>query len=93
MPLEMLLPRLKLLGLAIGACMLLAIPTGSSGSAGLTSCGGGVRAAVVPCPKAKRIAKEYVKTGNRSLQGFRCSSGRGHGRCRLDEKLVVFPLD
>jgi hypothetical protein len=89
----MLFARLKLLGLALGACMLLAIPTGSSAAGGLQSCGGGVRAAVVPCPKAKRIAREYVKTGNRSLQGFICSSGRGHGRCRLDEKLVVFPLD
>jgi len=72
---------------------LLALPGMSSASRGLQSCGGGVRAAVVSCAKAKRIATEYVKTHARTLQGYTCSSGGRQGRCRLDRKLVVFPLN
>jgi hypothetical protein len=66
---------------------------GTSGASSLKNCGGGVRAAVVSCAKAKRIAGEYVKTRARSLQGYTCSSGGSQGRCRLDRKLVVFPLN
>jgi hypothetical protein len=74
------------------AALLLTLPAHSGASGGLRSCGGGVRAAIVSCPKAKRIAKEYAKTKAHSLQGYRCSGGRGQGRCTLDRKVVVFPL-
>ncbi len=74
---------------------LAAIPaqSGASGK-GLRSCGGSVRAAVVPCPKAKRIAGEYRKTRTRKLQGFICTSKRRgkriNARCVLDRKRVLF---
>ena len=48
--------------------------------------------AIVSCPKAKRIAKEYAKTQAHSLQGYTCSGGGGQGRCVLDRKVVLFPL-
>ena len=82
--------RASLLALAVAA-VLLALP-GASGAASLRSCGGGVRAAVVSCAKAKRIAGEYTKTHSRSLQGYTCSSGGSQGRCVLDRKVVTFPL-
>ncbi len=83
--------RIRLLIVAaIAALALIAIP--SSANAGLRSCGGGVRAAVVPCSKAKRIAHEYAKTQAKSLQGYRCKSRRSHGRCVLDRKIVTFRL-
>jgi hypothetical protein len=82
--------RASLLVLVLVA-VLLALP-GMSGAASMRSCGGGVRAVVVSCAKAKRIAGEYQKTRSRSLQGYTCSSGGGQGRCRLDRKLVTFPL-
>jgi hypothetical protein len=69
---------------------LIALP--SAASAGLRDCGGGVRAAVVSCSKAKRIAREYAKNPARSLQGYTCSSGGSQGRCVLDRKVVTFPL-
>jgi hypothetical protein len=77
--------------LIAAVALLLAIPA-SSGAAQLQSCGGGVRAAIVSCAKAKRIASEYAKTGAHSLQGYKCSSGGSQGRCTLDRKIVVFPL-
>jgi hypothetical protein len=82
--------RAQLLLIAI-VTALLALPA-QSGAAKLRNCGGGVRAALVPCSKAKRIAEEYAKTQAHSLQGYRCSGGRGQVRCTLDRKLVVFPL-
>ena len=48
--------------------------------------------AIVSCPKAKRIAKEYAKTQAHSLQGYTCSGGGSQGRCVLDRKVVLFPL-
>ena len=48
--------------------------------------------AIVSCPKAKRIAKEYAKTQAHSLQGYTCSGGGSQGRCILDRKVVLFPL-
>ena len=86
----MTLARAYLLVLAIAA-VLLAVPA-TSGAARLQNCGGGVRAALVPCAKAKRIAKEYAKTQAHSLQGYSCSDGGGHGRCVLDRKVVTFPV-
>jgi hypothetical protein len=78
---------------AVAAAASLPAPSGASAE-GLQNCGASVRATVVPCPKAKRIATEYKKTRARSLQGFRCSSRRSgeriNARCALDEKLVVF---
>ncbi len=74
---------------------LAAIPaqSGASGK-GLQSCGGSVRAAIVSCPKAKRIAGEYAKTRTRKLQGFICTSKRRgeriNARCVLDQKRVLF---
>jgi hypothetical protein len=82
--------RASLLTLAVVA-VLLALP-GASGAASLRSCGGGVRAAVVSCAKAKRIATEYAKTHAGALQGYTCSSGGSQGRCTLDRKVVTFPL-
>jgi hypothetical protein len=73
--------------------LLLALPAVAGASDGLQNCGGGVRAAVVSCPKAKRIANEYVKTRAHSLQGYTCKSGNSQGRCILDRKLVVFSLN
>ena len=83
--------RASLLALAVAA-VLLVLP-GASGAASLRSCGGGVRAAVVSCAKAKRVAEEYVKTHAHSLQGYTCKSGSSQGRCALDRKLVLFPLN
>jgi hypothetical protein len=77
---------------ALVVALLLALPGLAGASDGLKSCGSGVRAAIVSCPKAKRIATEYVKTRARSLQGYTCKSGSSQGRCTLDRKLVLFPL-
>ncbi len=83
------------LTLIAAAAALAAIPaqSGASGK-GLQRCGGSVRAAVVPCPKAKRIAGEYAKTRTRRLQGFICTSKKGgariKARCVLDRKRVLF---
>jgi hypothetical protein len=66
---------------------------GTSGASSLRNCGGGVRAAVVSCAKAERVADEYVKTHAHSLQGYTCKSGDSQGRCALDRKLVVFSLN
>jgi hypothetical protein len=82
--------RLSLLLVAVVA-LLLALP-GGAGAAGMQNCGGGVRAAKVPCSKAKRIASEYSKTRAHSLQGYTCSSGGSQARCELDRKVVTFPL-
>ncbi len=75
---------------ALVTALALVLPSGAA--AGLRNCGGGVRAAIVSCPKAKRIAKEYAKTGAHSLQGYTCSGGGSQVHCVLDRKLVVFPL-
>jgi len=83
--------RIRILVLsAIATLVVLAVPSGAD--AGLRNCGGGVRAAVVSCAKAKRIATEYAKNPARSLQGYTCNSGGSHGRCVLDRKVVTFPL-
>jgi hypothetical protein len=82
--------RIHLLLIAAIA-ILIALPT-AAGAARMQNCGGGVRASQVACPKAKRIATEYAKTGARSLQGYTCTSGGSKARCVLDRKLVVFPL-
>ena len=84
------LPRLVILPIAVAA--LLVLTAAGSAAAKLESCGGGVRAAKVGCAKAKRIAKEYAKTHDRSLWGYTCSSGGSQGRCVLDRKLVLFQL-
>jgi hypothetical protein len=90
------MPRRRIALLVIAACAAVAAIPASAGASsnGLQNCGGSVRAGVVPCPKAKRIAKEYAKTRARSLQGFSCSSKRSgaqiNARCVLNEKRVVF---
>jgi hypothetical protein len=90
------MPRRRIALLVIAACVAVtAIPASSGASSnGLQDCGGSVRAGVVPCPKAKRIAKEYAKTRARSLQGFSCTSKRSgaqiNARCVLNEKRVLF---
>jgi len=90
------MPKRRIVLIVIAAAAALAVipaPSGASGK-GLQNCGGSVRAAVVPCPKAKRIAGEYAKTRTRSLQGFTCTSKRSgeliNARCVLDEKRVLF---
>ena len=87
---EMSALRPYLLAIALVA-LLLALPASSSAGQ-LQDCGGGVRAAIVSCAKAKRIATEYAKTRAHSLQGYTCSSGGRQARCTLDRKVVVFPL-
>jgi hypothetical protein len=88
------MPRGRIAVIVIAAVVPLAAIPAHSGASGLQSCGGSVRAAVVPCDKAKRIATEYAKTRTRSLQGYVCSSRRRgeriNARCALDEKLVLF---
>jgi hypothetical protein len=78
---------------AAGAVAAIPAHSGATGN-GLQNCGGSVRAGVVPCPKAKRIAKEYAKTRAHSLQGFSCTSRSSgaqiNARCVLNEKLVLF---
>ena len=77
----------------VAALAAILAPSGASG-AELRNCGDGVRAAVVSCAKAKRIAKEYAKTREKYLQGYTCSARRRDdqfkGRCELDNKLVLF---
>jgi hypothetical protein len=89
------MPKLRIALILIAATTALAaVPAHSGASGGLQNCGGSVRASVVPCPKAKRIAKEYAKTRAGSLQGFRCTSKRSgdqiNARCVLNEKVVLF---
>jgi len=86
--------RLIIVIVAASVAALAAIPAQSVAGGTLTSCGSGVRAKVIPCDKAKRIAKEYAKTRKRAIQGFTCTSRRKgdviKGRCALNEKLVLF---
>jgi hypothetical protein len=90
------MPKRPIALIVIAAVVALAaLPANASASGeGLQNCGASFRAGVVPCSKAKRIAKEYAKTRARSLQGFSCSSRRRgeriNARCALDEKLVLF---
>jgi hypothetical protein len=89
------MPKRWIASIVVAAVAAAALPALSSASAGsLQNCGASVRASVVPCSKAKRIATEYKKTRSGSLQGFRCSSRRSgeriNARCALDDKLVVF---
>ncbi|HEX3562056.1 MAG TPA: hypothetical protein VHU24_04395 [Solirubrobacterales bacterium] len=90
------MPKRRIALIVIAAVAALAAIPAQSGASGkgLQSCGGSVRAAVVPCPKAKRIAGEYAKTRAHSLQGFACTSRRSgrqiNARCVLDEKRVLF---
>lgn len=90
------MPKLRIALILIAAtATLAAIPalSGASGK-GVQNCGGSVRASVIPCPKAKRIAQEYKKTRAGSLQGFSCTSKRSGEqisvRCVLDQKRVLF---
>jgi hypothetical protein len=73
---------------ALGALSL------QSSALGARNCGGGVRAVVVDCGKASRIAKEYKQHRASFVQGYRCSShqkgGSTQARCVLDNKAVVF---
>ena len=84
MTLPRLVPAVCAIALALAA---------SSSAAQLENCGRGVRAAKVGCAKAKRIAKEYAKTHDKSIWGYACSGGEGRGRCVLDRKLVLFELN
>jgi hypothetical protein len=90
------MPKLRIALILIAAVAAVAVIPAQSGAsgAGLQNCGGSVRAGLVPCPKAKRIAKEYAKTRAHSLQGFSCTSSRRgtqmNARCALNEKLVLF---
>jgi hypothetical protein len=90
------MPKLRIALIVIAATTALAAIPAHSGASGegLQNCGGSVRAGVVSCPKAKRIAKEYAKTRAGSLQGFKCSSKRSgeqiNAKCVLNEKRVLF---
>jgi hypothetical protein len=83
------LPRLVML---LGGILAILVVPASSGAQQLRSCGGGVRAALIDCGKAKRIAAEYRKTHSRSIWLYTCSGGRERGRCVLERKIVIFPL-
>jgi hypothetical protein len=82
--------------MAIAAAAAFALIPLQAGVAGeLRNCGDGVRASGgVSCAKAKRIAKEYAKTREGSIQGYDCSARRRggvfKGRCELDNKLILF---
>jgi hypothetical protein len=84
------LPRLIALGI-VTAFLLAAASASSAGL--LQNCGSGVRAAMVSCAKAKRIAAEYRKTHHRSIWQYTCSKGRSQARCVLDQKIVTFSLE
>jgi hypothetical protein len=90
------MPKLRTALIVIAATAALAAIPAQSGASGkgLQNCGGSVRAAVVSCPKAQRLAGEYAKTRTRKLQGFTCTSKRNgeqiNARCVLDEKRVLF---
>jgi hypothetical protein len=83
--------RLAVLTIVLAGCV-----PGTAGwaheGAGMVSCGKGVRATVVDCGKARRLAKEYLKTRDRSLWLYTCTPGGKRGRCVLDRKIVTFPL-
>jgi hypothetical protein len=90
----MLKRRAALIMLAAAAALAAILaPSGASG-ADLRNCGDGVRAAIVECPKAKRIAKEYAETRDKKVQWFTCTAKRRgdefKARCELDRKLILF---
>ena len=84
------LPRLIVLGIV--AAFLLAASLAWSDEP-LRNCGNGVRAAVVDCGKAKRLAREWKKTHDRSLWLYSCTPGEKRVRCVLDRKVITFPPD
>ena len=65
----------------------------SQDGTGMVNCGRGVRALIVDCGKAKRLAAEFRKTKRRSIWMYTCSAGGSRGRCILDRKVVTFPLE
>ena len=86
-------PRLAGIAVALVGILTSLLPAVSAfGAEQLVNCGGGVRAAVVGCSKAKAIAKEYVRTHDHSLWLYTCTSGANRGRCVLNRKIVTFPL-
>jgi hypothetical protein len=85
--------RLGFLAIVLAAALAVVSPASGQEAAPLVNCGGGVRAAVVDCGKARRIAREYARTGHKSIWSYSCSSGEKRGRCVLDRKIVVFPVD
>jgi hypothetical protein len=84
-------PRLALLAILPVAIL----PTASSALGGdnLVNCGGGVRAGVVGCGKARRIANEYARTHRHSIWEYTCTSGGSRGRCVLNRKVITFAVD
>ena len=82
----------RLIMLGVVAALLLAAPAALSAEP-LRNCGSGVRALVVDCGKAKRLAAEYRKTKRRSIWMYTCSGAGSRGRCTLDRKVVTFPLE
>ena len=86
--------RIALVTVAALVCLAALAVQSSASAPGLASCGGGVRAALVPCSKAKRIAREYAKLRTHALQGYKCSAKRKgssiRARCVLDRKRVLF---
>jgi hypothetical protein len=81
------LPRL----FVSGVLFALLLTASASSAQPLRSCGSGVRAAIVDCGKAKRIAREFRKTGRRSIWMYTCRPGERRHRCVLDRKIVTFP--
>jgi hypothetical protein len=63
---------------------------GANEGAKMVSCGNGVRAAIVDCGKAKRLAREHRRTGDRMIWMYTCKSGERRGICVLDRKIVTF---
>jgi hypothetical protein len=84
------LPRLIALGIA--AALLLAASIAWSAEP-LRNCGSGVRAAVVDCGKAKRLAREWKKTHAKSVWLYTCAPSEKRVRCVLDRKIISFPAD
>jgi len=83
--------RLLLSALLATAVALAALA--QSGSAA-TSCGGNVTVkGPVPCYKARAIVKEFKRTREHKIQGFKCSRSISGGRvvevtCRLQDKRI-----
>jgi hypothetical protein len=74
------------------AVAMIAIP----GPAAAAYCGklnGGTvktKGQVSSCRKARSIVKEFLKTRNSSIQGYRCSGSSRRVECKLDRKRIIW---
>jgi hypothetical protein len=45
---------------------------------------------VSSCGKARSIIRDFLKTRNRSIQGYTCSGSSRRVECKLDRKLIIW---